>query len=227
MNSSAPRSHPRRLGLLAALASFPFLASLSLADYQLDNDVAWGDIRLSYPSVIVNRFTVLAGQETITGVEILFDGYQTSGQPLNLVVYSDPNNDSIFSDAVLIYSQAGFLPEVPTTDPQRFHFVTGITFNPGDVFYIGYEQLAETSYNVRLDSSYPGGGARTWFSFGGLSPTDPTDGGTTTTFAAQGIYQNAMIRALAPSAIPEPASASTLAGAAILIGTGLRRRRRG
>jgi hypothetical protein len=205
------------------LASFIALTPLFSASYQLDSGISTGNAKIGESGVLVNQFTAVAGQETIIGLEIAFlDNPESASQMLNLVVYSDPNNDAIFNDAVLIYSQLASLPAVPTSAPQTFNFVTGVTFTPGDVFYVGYQELPATNYFVLLDEA---GGTRSWAHFGGGSPTDPSSGGTTGRFPDFGgtFAKDALIRAIA---IPEPASASALAGAAMLVGVALRRRRR-
>ena len=140
-------------------------------------------------------------------------------------MYSDPNNDGVFNDAVWIHSQPGFLPDVLSSAPVTYSFVSGITFNPGEVFYVGYEEFSESKIAVARDTA---GGTRSWAAFGGSAPFNPAQAPNVATFATYGasFAKDAMIRAVSVAAVPEPASSAALAGAILLGGAALRRRKR-
>lgn len=219
-------SHRSLFGLLAA--AFLSVTPLAFANYQLDDGIPGPTgVKIGAPGVLVNQFTAVSGELTITGIELVFDTLDplAAGAPLNLLVYSDPNNDGLFNDAVLIHSQPGFLPEVLSSAPVTYSFVSGITFNPGDVFYVGYEEFADSKISISRDTA---GGTRSWASFGGINPVNPTQATTVASFASFGspFAQDAMIRAVSTAAVPEPASSAALAGAILLGGAALRRGKR-
>ena len=226
MNILASQSRRSRLGLLAAAALT--LAPLASAKYQLDDGIPYvSAVKVGSHGVLVNQFTAVDGELTITGIEIVFDSGDpaAAGAPINLLVYSDPTNDGGFSDAVLVHSQPGFLPDELSSDPVTYSFVSGITFNPGDVFYVGYEEFAGGAVAVLRDTS---GGTRSWVAFGGSNPVNPAQAVTVAPFASfgDGFAMDAMIRAVGVASVPEPASSAALAGAILLGGAALRRKRR-
>lgn len=213
-------------GFLAGLA-LAISPLASAATYQLDDGIAAAAVKIGSGSsgVLVNQFTAVAGSETITGIEFVWgtaSGEDMSNAPFNLVVYRDPNNDGEFNDAVLIYSEAAQLPSLVTNDPVAYHFVSGITFNPGDVFYVGYEEFADSLISIATDAA---GGTESWVAWTGTNPATAGSIGRVSSFAPS-FARDSMIRALS-APIPEPAAASALTGGLALGGILLRRRRRG
>jgi hypothetical protein len=119
----------------------------------------------------------------------------------------------VFNDAVLIHSQAAQLPAVVTDDPVNYNFVSGITFNSGDVFYVGYEDLGGSLISIGRDAA---GGSQSWVAWAG---TNPAAAGTVALVSSSGtgFAKDFMIRATT-APLPEPASASALAGGLALAG---------
>ncbi len=222
---------PSRLGrdYFAGLSIVLGLASASLASaaaYQLDDGVTVGSVQLggSFNGVLVNQFTAQPGSLTITGIEFVWVavGGSMNNAAFNLLVYSDPTNDGIFNDAILIHSEAAQAPAEVTTAPVAYHFTSGITFNPGDVFFVGYEEFADSPISIGLDAA---GGTQSWVAWTGTNPATAGTIGTLSTFGPN-FTKDFMIRAITTAPIPEPATASALAGSLALAGVLLRRRRR-
>ncbi len=209
--------------------AFLLAAVTAVADevtpYRFDDGTATNAFGIGANGVLVNEFTTQLGFETVYGLEIVFG--QGAADPFNLVVYSDPNNDGNFSDAAEPkYLQPAVRPalESGTYETVVYNFVSGVSFAPGEVFYVGVEELVSGGYNIGVAFDVEGGG-RTWVAFDGNVPADAGTVAPLTSFP--GFANDAMIRALvAPVAIPEPATFAALGGLVALGLAGGRRRRR-
>jgi hypothetical protein len=216
------------VGVLAGLVIGSGSAAYA-ATYQLDDGTAVGAVSIGAGTngVLVNSFTTQSGFETIFGIEMVFSPAGNvqddfANEAFNLVVYSDPNNDGDFHDAVLLYSQEVFVPTTVTTAPATYSFVSGITFDAGDVFYVGYEEPANSKIQVATDGS---GGFNSWAAWAGTNPVEAGMVGRFSSFGS-GFTRDMMLRAVTTAPIPEPGSSAALLGGVVMAGMLVRRRRR-
>lgn len=145
--------------LIALLAGMLFsLPALAVDEYRLDDgvkDSAWGasggsgDISFAW----LNRFTVEAGKETITGLRLAFggDGSNTNvanGTTVNLYLWADPNQDSDPSDALVIASWTGQVANTGSNTLNTYPLPAPATLTVGDSFFAGaiINGLANTAF---------------------------------------------------------------------------------
>ncbi len=212
------------------------------ATYQLDDGtVSASGFGLghfgTFTSVWLNAFQVAPGMETITGVSIMFgaapigDGQPANGTPINVLLYTDPNNDGNPLDGVLQRQVAGTIQVADTGTFVDFS-LTSITLTPGAWFYVGMSQAAPGNTNVfgaNIDSDVfpdPSPQGRSyllgWFS--GTPDITALSGSSASTHTA--IDGDFMIRATADGVAETPEPSTLLLTGAAALALALKRKHR-
>lgn len=208
------KCHLRLVLCLGLLAAAPSQAAII---YQLDDGTIENSVGLSGGGALAwaNRFTVLPGGESITGISVYWDAtYFPAGSPISLTLWSDPNSDGSPVDASLITSLSGFSGSgwVHYSFPAPVYIGTA-----GTSFFAGVATThGSGSYPAAIDQSSPQGQSWIWF-----PPDQPLDAMNIDDY----FPGNWMIRGEAglASEIPEPSSFAFLAGG--LFGVYLLKRR--
>lgn len=129
-----------------------------------------------------NQFTVVAGAETITSLDIVWGtpanstpANQLNGQPVIICIWNDPNNDGNPNDSTLIASVNGTISSANTDTFVTYTFDTPVNIGPaGTSFFVGdvtpaYDQ-GELFFQG-IDETNPQG--HSWVA--GNSTGDPVD----------------------------------------------------
>jgi hypothetical protein len=178
-------------------------------EYMLDDGVAENSVGLTGGGDITwgNRFTSMAGFETITAISVAFGtGATLNGQSITVGVWSDPNGDGNPSDAVLLSSAPGVISGAAASPPAANVFVTynvpNVTIPAGQNFFLGVMMTsASGEFPAAIDQTTPQG--RSWVAFGGGQGW----AGTIGEIGSFGLPGNWLIRG---DAIPAPSSLALL-----------------
>lgn len=222
-------------GLFAAVAAADFVSSLPSApgsgngsttrvdEYQLDDGVSENSVGLTAGGTFLwfNQFNVQAGLDQITGISnswgsASFPGSAgvSPGTPFTVSIWTDNNGNAtpVDSGATLV-AQANGVVQAGAIDTDAFQ-TTAIAANLTGVssFYVGVTiSHAAGTFPAALDQTLPQG--RSWVA---IDPVGNLNGSLN--LVDVGLAGNWLLRA---NAVPEPASLSLLALAAL----GLLRRR--
>jgi hypothetical protein len=194
---------PKLILWVGLFAAFPTQAAII---YQVDDGTIENSVGLSGGGELAwaNRFTVLPGGESITGISVYWDSvYFPVGSAVSVTLWSDPNSDGSPVDAVLITSLSGF----SGSGWVYYGFPAPVYIgSAGTSFFAGAAAVhGSGSYPAALDQSSPQGQSWVWF------PPDQPSGAFNIDDYFPG---NWMIRGEAglASEIPEPSSFAFLAG---------------
>jgi PEP-CTERM motif len=136
-----------------------FGGAYTLDDGSSENASYYG----SQTTLWLNGFTATAGSQRITDIDVAFgvkglSGNIPNGTSVNLLFYTDPNNDGNPADAVLQYSTTGLVANSGTDSFTQFA-ITPQLLTPGNVFYVAVAFLEPASgyWAVGLDINSPQG----------------------------------------------------------------------
>jgi hypothetical protein len=207
------------LAMAAAGCALAIPSSNTGVDYLLDDGSGELNIGLErYPPTTglgtlawMNQFEVEEGGEVITEVLVAFGpSHLNSGIPVDIYLWSDPNNDADPSDALVLAHVSGMTAHQNSNTFNIYNIPDTYVGGEGTVFFVGVVASVQVSdatpphteadYIMRLDSSSIQ--ARTWvfaeFEGTGLDPDDllGSEGAVMQQFG-----YNAMVRAVGE---PEP-----------------------
>lgn len=192
----------------------------SAADYQLDDGTGEFSTASSSHQVLAVGFQTIPGFTTIGNIE--FYNYWNVGQghAINYHLWTDPNNDGQFHDALLQRSVATTISNFGGTGGYwQSVNIAPITLNAGDVFYVGVSfDDPQAQYFLGADDRTAPNHGQSWFVNWGTNPSNPNNIGSGT---VNSINTDYLIRA---NAVPEPTSMAAMLGGAGLMA--LRRRRK-
>jgi hypothetical protein len=191
------------------------------ADYILDDgtyDAGFFDPQGDLYFAWLNNFVAVDGDLVITEIQIAF-GQNTFGQPVEVFIWSDPNNDGNPIDAQVITSLSGFVTVesgFPVAEFSSFN-IPDVQFAPGDSFFVG-AIMQPSGLAVLIDTETPAG--QSWYTTDTVAPINPNDlnsaNGPLRNLTDSSLNGTFMIRAIGASSIPEPSSAALLASVAMV-----------
>ncbi|MEO7723186.1 MAG: hypothetical protein ABIU29_00630 [Chthoniobacterales bacterium] len=111
-------------------------------DGTAENVLGFTDGEQSYEGIFFNQFSVIPGQTTITAVEIAWgwSGYPQTldGTPVTIGIWSDPNNDGLPDDGILLGSVAGTVANAGTNTFVTYAFSPPLELPPAaSSFFVG------------------------------------------------------------------------------------------
>ena len=174
--------------------------------YAIDDGTSEAQAGSGFPADIcwLNHFTVAEGMETVAFVEVMYSGGTFDGNPVTIVLWSDPDGDGSPADAQVITSVEstvtnggqGVFVSVPIGD----NYVGPV----GTSFFVGaiYQDVSGAAYPILRDTDSSQG--ESWLSItDGLGLLDPNDLDASPYFGNMDSFWggNCMIRARAFSGV--------------------------
>jgi hypothetical protein len=189
-------------------------------------------------AIWANQFTVAAGGESITSIDIAFGRIGETADPGNgspVTAYlwtTATNNLDPRVDATVASSVTGTTQSFGTNTFVNFQLPTPVSLNIGDIFFAGFQGTGfAAAFDITTDE-----GKSWYFSNANSTDIDPNDLGNQTfadTPTNFGFGGNFLIRAngvssagSSSSAVPEPNTAIVLGLLGVFGLAGIRRRRR-
>jgi hypothetical protein len=114
-------------------------------DGSAEDSVGFGNGEENFEALWFNQFNVVAGAESIASLEIAWGdpanptpASQLNGLPVQLAIWSDPNNDGDPSDAFLLGSISGVIQDANTDTFVTYTFPTPVNIGgAGTSFFVG------------------------------------------------------------------------------------------
>lgn len=203
------------LAMAAASCALAIPSSMTSVNYVIDDGTGESNLALErYPETTglgtvcwMNQFEVEEGGEVITEAKVAFGRVHlnSGGMPVDVYLWSDPNNDADPSDAQVLAHVSGVTANEFTDTFNTFNLPDTYVGPEGTIFFVGVLASVQVSdglpphteadYIIRLDTSSVQ--SRTWvfaeFEGTGLDPDDllGSEGAVLWPFG-----YNAMIRAV-------------------------------